>query len=81
MRHYKYLTLYIQFHSLAGCSLVADNPFSTNNLKLDGAGVIRGDVDVIGGGVSRGGGVTRGGITKRYPKSRKSNGEVRLVGD
>ena len=50
-------------------------------LELDGAGVIRGDVNVIGGGVSRGGGVTRGGVTIRYLQSRKSNGEVLLVGD
>ena len=50
-------------------------------LELDGAGVIRGDVNVIGGGVSRGGGVTRGGVTIRYLQSRKSNREVLLVGD
>ena len=55
-------------------------------LELDGAGVIRGDANVIGGGVSRGGGVTRGGVTRggvtiRYLQSRKSNREVLLVGD
>ena len=50
-------------------------------LELDGAGVIRGDVNVIGGGDSRGGGVTRGGVTIRYLQSRKSNGEVLLAGD
>ena len=55
-------------------------------LELDGAGVIRGDVNVIGGGGSRGGGVTRGwvtrgGVTIRYSESRKSNGAVLLVGD
>ena len=50
-------------------------------LELDGAGVIRGDVNVIGGGVSRRVGVTRGGVTIRYLQSRKSNREVLLVGD
>ena len=45
-------------------------------LDMDGAGVIRGDVNVSEGGVSRG-----GGVTIRYLQSRKSNGEVLLVED
>ena len=80
-RHYKYLT-----YSARRCSLLLltthfQQMVTWVGLELDGAGVIRGDANVSGGGVSRRGGVTRGGVTIRYLQSRKSNGEVLLVGD
>ena len=72
---------HIQLHSPAGCSLLLltthfQQLVTWVGLEMDGAGVIRGNVNVSGGGVSRG-----GGVTVRYLQSRKSNGEVLLVGD